>query len=99
MNRHLCFPMLVARMAFTHSRRYVCVRLGAVRSKTAFTNEQKKQAVRSLGPVRSPVTRRPRLVYLPSGLLGILVSTCETGRVILGAASRLDAFSASPFAT
>ena len=34
----------------------------------------KRQAVRSLGPLRSPVTRRPRVVYLPGRLPGILTA-------------------------
>ena len=48
MNRHLCFPMLVARMAFTHSRRYVCVRLGAVLSETAFPTECAEETSRTI---------------------------------------------------
>ena len=59
-----------------------------------------KQAVRSLGPVGSSVTRRPPPVYPPGGLPGILIDSDESmGGVILGAASRLDAFSAYPFCT
>jgi len=45
----------------------------------------------------SPVTKRPRVVCLPGLLPGIF--TQRVGKLISGAASRLDAFSASPFWT
>ena len=45
----------------------------------------------------APVTKRPRVVCLPGLLPGIF--TLCVGKLILGAASRLDAFSASPFWT
>ena len=48
MNRHISFPMLVARIAFTHHRRYVCVRLVAVLCKTAFFHYRAEETSRTI---------------------------------------------------
>ena len=44
---------------------------------------KRKQAVRSLGRLGSPVTRRPPVVYQPASLAGILI-TLGDGRTYLG---------------
>ena len=84
-------------MAQTRARESIRTKDGTLERQN---DDSKRQAVRSLGPLRSPVTRRPRVVYLPGTLPGILTATRVTvGRLISGAASRLDAVSAYPFPT
>ena len=99
---HSCIPAPSSRlprllaMVQTRARESIRTKDGLVER----TNDSKRQAVRSLGPLRSPVTRRPRVVYLPGTLPGILTATtAAVGRLISGAASRLDAVSAYPFPT